>query len=35
VINTVPYGNIRRLVNASRDWVIEKLEFRVTDDTRR
>ncbi len=32
-LNTVPYGNIRRLVNESRDWVIEKLEFRVTYDT--
>jgi moderate conductance mechanosensitive channel len=32
-LNTVPYGNIRRLVNESRDWVIERLEFRVTYDT--
>jgi len=29
----VPYGGIRRLNNQSRDWVIEKLEFRLTYDT--
>jgi small-conductance mechanosensitive channel len=32
-LNTVPYGAIRRLVNQSRDWVIVKLEFRLTYDT--
>ncbi len=32
-LNTVPYGMIRRLVNESRDWTIEKLEFRLTFDT--
>lgn len=32
-LNTVPYGTIRRLINHSRDWAIEKLEFRLTYDT--
>ena len=32
-LNIVPYGGIRRLNNQSRDWVIEKLEFRLTYDT--
>jgi small-conductance mechanosensitive channel/DNA-directed RNA polymerase subunit RPC12/RpoP len=32
-LNTVPYGMIRRLINSSRDWAIEKLEFRLTYDT--
>jgi small-conductance mechanosensitive channel len=32
-INVVPYGSIRRMVNQSRDWVVEKLEFRLTYDT--
>jgi small-conductance mechanosensitive channel len=32
-LNTVPYGMIRRLINYSRDWAIEKLEFRLTYDT--
>jgi small-conductance mechanosensitive channel len=32
-LNTVPYGAIRRLINESRDWVIVKLEFRLTYDT--
>jgi small-conductance mechanosensitive channel len=32
-LNIVPYGAIRRLNNQSRDWVIEKLEFRLTYDT--
>jgi small-conductance mechanosensitive channel len=32
-INIVPYGGIRRLNNQSRDWVIDKLTFRLTYDT--
>jgi len=32
-LNIVPYGAIRRLNNQSRDWVIEKLEFRLTYET--
>jgi small-conductance mechanosensitive channel len=32
-LNTVPYGAIRRLINESRDWVIVRLEFRLTYDT--
>jgi small-conductance mechanosensitive channel len=32
-VNVVPYGSIRRMVNQSRDWVVEKLEFRLTYDT--
>ena len=32
-INVVPYGAIRRMTNQSRDWVVEKLEFRLTYDT--
>ena len=32
-VNVVPYGAIRRMTNQSRDWVIEKLEFRLTYDT--
>ena len=32
-LNIVPYGGIRRLNNQSRDWVIEKLTFRLTYDT--
>jgi small-conductance mechanosensitive channel len=32
-VNVVPYGAIRRMTNESRDWVIEKLEFRLTYDT--
>jgi small-conductance mechanosensitive channel len=32
-INIVPYGAIRRMTNQSRDWVVEKLEFRLTYDT--
>lgn len=31
--HTVPYGEIQRLTNFSRDWVIMKLEFRVSYDT--
>ncbi len=29
-LNIVPYGGIRRLNNQSRDWVIVKLEFRLS-----
>ncbi len=32
-VNVVPYGAIRRMTNQSRDWVVEKLEFRLTYDT--
>lgn len=32
-INVVPYGAIRRMTNQSRDWVVEKLDFRLTYDT--
>ncbi len=32
-LHTVPFGEIRHLTNYSRDWVIMKLEFRVTYDT--
>jgi small-conductance mechanosensitive channel len=32
-LNIVPYGGIRRMTNESRDWVVEKLEFRLTYDT--
>jgi small-conductance mechanosensitive channel len=32
-LNIVPYGGIRRLNNQSRDWVVVKLEFRLTYDT--
>jgi len=32
-LNVVPYGAIRRLNNQSRDWVVEKIEFRLTYDT--
>jgi small-conductance mechanosensitive channel len=31
-LHTVPYGQITRLTNESRDWVIVKLEFRLTYD---
>jgi small-conductance mechanosensitive channel len=31
-LNIVPYGGIRRLNNQSRDWVVEKLTFRLTYD---
>jgi small-conductance mechanosensitive channel len=33
LLNTVPYGGIRRLINYSRDWAIMKLDFRLTYDT--
>jgi small-conductance mechanosensitive channel len=32
-IATVPYGQIGKIQNFSRDWVIEKLTFRVAFDT--
>ena len=32
-VNVVPYGAIRRMTNQSRDWVVEKLEFRLSYDT--
>jgi small-conductance mechanosensitive channel len=32
-LNVVPYGAIRRMTNQSRDWAVEKLEFRLTYDT--
>ena len=32
-LHTVPYSEIKHLTNYSRDWVIMKLEFRVTYDT--
>ena len=32
-LHTVPFGEIRYLTNFSRDWVIMKLELRVTYDT--
>ncbi len=32
-LHTVPYGEIQHLTNYSRDWVIMKLEFRVSYDT--
>ncbi|TDR89909.1 mechanosensitive ion channel family protein [Enterovirga rhinocerotis] len=30
---TIPYGSIGKVVNYSRDWVIDKLAFRVAFDT--
>jgi small-conductance mechanosensitive channel len=32
-IATIPYGQIQKIQNFSRDWVIEKLTFRVAFDT--
>lgn len=32
-LNTVPFGEIKHVVNYSRDWAIMKLAFRVTYDT--
>jgi small-conductance mechanosensitive channel len=32
-IHILPYGEIRRIVNVSRDWMIMKLEFRLPFDT--
>ena len=30
---TIPYGEIGKIQNYSRDWMIEKLTFRVAFDT--
>lgn len=32
-LNVVPYGDIRRLRNTSRDWAVHVMEFRLTYDT--
>ncbi|RCK20797.1 mechanosensitive ion channel protein MscS [Thalassospira profundimaris] len=32
-LQTIPFGEIKSIVNHSRDWVIVKLEFRVPFDT--
>lgn len=32
-LHNLPYGQIQRLTNHNRDWVIMKLEFRLTYDT--
>lgn len=32
-VHTVPYGEIAKLTNFSRDWVVVKLKFRVPFDT--
>jgi small-conductance mechanosensitive channel len=32
-VSTVPYGQMGKIQNFSRDWVIEKLTFRVAFDT--
>ncbi len=32
-VATVPYGQISKVVNFSRDWAIEKIQFRVAMDT--
>lgn len=32
-LHTIPFGEIQHLTNYSRDWMIMKLEFRVTYDT--
>ncbi len=32
-LNILPYGEIRRLRNTSRDWIIHAMEFRLTYDT--
>jgi small-conductance mechanosensitive channel len=32
-LNIIPFGEIQNLTNFSRDWVIMKLQFRVTYDT--
>jgi small-conductance mechanosensitive channel len=33
LVHTIPYGEIPKLTNFSRDWVIMKLRFRVPFDT--
>jgi len=32
-LNILPYGEIKRLRNTSRDWTVHVLEFRLTYDT--
>jgi small-conductance mechanosensitive channel len=32
-INTIPFGEVQKVMNYSRDWVIMKLEMRVPSDT--
>ena len=32
-VHTVPFGELRSITNRSRDWVIDKLVFRVPFDT--
>jgi len=32
-INTIPFGEVQKVTNYSRDWVIMKLEMRVPSDT--
>jgi small-conductance mechanosensitive channel len=32
-LNVLPYGDIRRLRNTSRDWAVHVMEFRLTYDT--
>ena len=32
-LNILPYGEIKRLRNTSRDWIIHVMEFRLTYDT--
>jgi small-conductance mechanosensitive channel len=32
-INTIPFGEVQKVMNFSRDWVIMKLEMRVPSDT--
>jgi small-conductance mechanosensitive channel len=32
-VNTIPYGELSKITNYSRDWVVMKLEFRVPYDT--
>ncbi len=32
-VHTIPFGELRSLTNYSRDWVIEKMELRVHEDT--
>ncbi|NNE85219.1 MAG: mechanosensitive ion channel family protein [Alphaproteobacteria bacterium] len=32
-VNTIPYGELSKITNYSRDWVVMRLEFRVPYDT--
>ncbi len=32
-INTIPFGEVQKVMNYSRDWVLMKLEMRVPSDT--